>query len=423
MNVLKRVKEFLTFDKAGDFGINNVLPTAQQESLGVYKRVLEGQSRLNLPKVISGELARLVCLEFKSKIKGSKRGEFLDRQLGNFLPKLREITEAAAGLGGVVLKPYISGDGIGVSCVEPDMFLPTHTGSDGRILGGVFLDKTEKDGRIYTRLEAHRFCGDEYLIENKCFVSDKFGGAQREIPLFSVSEWKSIKPSVTISGLKTPLFAYFKMPSARASLPFGEAVFARAMSLIEDAEAQYGRILWEFESGERALYIDEAAVRRDEGGKRSLPDKRLYRMVNQENLFEDWTPQLRDVSLLNGLDEILRRIEFNTGLAYGTLSRVQNGDKTAEEIRASKQRSYAKVTEIQGALKTALLDLIAAMDALCDLYSLADKGEYSVAFEFDDSIVADRTREFDERLALFGAGVISKEELKNWYFGSVKNTE
>ena len=152
---------------------------------------------------------------------------------------------------------------------------------------------------------------------------------------------------------------------------------------------------------------------------KTLPDKRLYRLINQENLFSDWTPELRDVSIINGLDEIFRRIEFNCGLAYGTLSKVQASDKTAEEVRASKQRSYAKVSEIQAALKTALLELIGAMDALCDLYFLADKGDYSVNFEFDDSIVADRSREFDERMALFNAGIISGDDMKNWYFGKV----
>ena len=421
MNVLRKVKDFLgNKEQLDSFGITNAAPKSQQEKSLLYARLIQNSGKLALPKVISSELARLVALEFKSDIEGSKRAEFLSGEYKRFIPKIREACEDACSFGGVVLKPYVSGGRILVTCVTPDRFVPTEIGADGEILSGVFIDRMTMGGKVYTRLESHSFVGSEYAIENKCFISDRIGNCGREIPLATVEKWRDIKPRVTISGLKKPLFSYFKIPSNTTDLPLGEAVFARAIPLISDAEEQYGRLLWEFESGERALYVDEAAIRQNDEGKKSLPDKRLYRLINQENLFSDWTPEIRDAAIINGLDEILRRIEFNSGLAYGTLSKVQANDKTAEEIRSSKQRSYAKVCEIQNALKSALLDLISAMDALCDLYMLSEKGEYAVSFEFDDSIIADRNREFDERLAMVEAGIITKDEMKDWYFGKEK---
>ncbi|MBQ3038200.1 MAG: phage portal protein, partial [Clostridia bacterium] len=112
----------------------------------------------------------------------------------------------------------------------------------------------------------------------------------------------------------------------------------------------------------------------------------------------------------------LRSIEFNCGLAYGTLSDNRNVDKTAEEIRASKQRSYSMVCDIQNSLKNALLDLIYAMSVYCDMYSLAPKGECNTSFNFDDSIICDRAIEFDERLTLLEKGVLSPWEMRSWYF-------
>jgi len=419
MNVLKKVKEFLgTKEQLESFGIVNAASKLQQEKMALFSNVLKNPGKLSLANVISGEIARLVCLEFRSDIKGSDRAEYLSKQYKRLLPRLREITETAAGRGGVILKPYVSASGIDVTCVTTDTFVPTEISPEGRILGGAFIDRVMRDGRVYTRVECHGFSGSEYIIENKCFVSDRIGNCGKEIPLSLVKEWRKIKSRVAISGLAQPLFAYFKIPSCTDDLPLGEAVFSRSVKLIEDAEKQYRRLLWEFESSERALYVDEAAIRQNDEGKKSLPEKRLYRLINQENLFSDWTPEIREGAILNGLDEILRRIEFNSGIAYGTLSRVQTSDKTAEEIRSSKQRSYAKVSEIQRALKDALEDLVSAMNALCDLYKLSEKGEYHMYFEFDDSIVADRNREFDERLALVDAGIITKEEMRNWYFGN-----
>lgn len=163
--------------------------------------------------------------------------------------------------------------------------------------------------------------------------------------------------------------------------PLGMSVYSRATKLIADADKQYERLLWEFESGERALYVSEEAFRRDKNGNRVLPNARLYKLLNCENdeLFKDWTPSIRESEIIAGLDDILRKIEFNCGLAYGTLSNVQNVDKTAEEIRASKQRSYSTVAEIQNSLRNALSGLVKSMNVLCDLYELAPDGEYSVS--------------------------------------------
>ena len=55
--------------------------------------------------------------------------------------------------------------------------------------------------------------------------------------------------------------------------------------------------------------------------------------------YKVFAPPIRDKSLINGFNAILRRVEFNSGLAYGTLSDLNTVDKTAEEIKTSKQRS------------------------------------------------------------------------------------
>ena len=159
-------------------------------------------------------------------------------------------------------------------------------------------------------------------------------------------------------------------------------------------------------------------MERDEAGNAILPDKRLYRMLvtDDNTLFEDWSPELREAGILAGLDRILRSIEFNCGLAYGTLSDVQNVDKTAEEIKSSKQRSYSTVLDIQNSLKKALSEIVEIMDIYCDIYSICQKGEYSINFEFDDSLVVDRNSELNEKLLLLDKKIIKPWELRAWYF-------
>ena len=91
------------------------------------------------------------------------------------------------------------------------------------------------------------------------------------------------------------------------------------------------------------------------------------------------------------------------------------GDKTAEEIKASKQRSYTTVCDIQNSLKRALYELIEVLDIYVDIYDLAPRGKYSVSFNFDDSIICDRAREFSERISLVDKGIIAPWEMRAWY--------
>ena len=165
--------------------------------------------------------------------------------------------------------------------------------------------------------------------------------------------------------------------------------------------------------------MDETALRRDFAGRPILPDQRLYRTLNtgDDTLFQDWSPQLREAELSAGLDKIFQRIEFNCGLAYGTISDPKSVEKTAEEIRSSKQRSYATVVDIQQALKHALEELVYAMDVWCTLYELAPAGELSVSFRFDDSLVSDRSAEFAEKTALLQTGILKPWEFRAWYMG------
>jgi len=376
---------------------------------------------LGLASAISAEFARLVTIEMKSEIHGNERADFLNSTYQNIVNQARRFTEIACAKGAIVLKPYVKNNKIFIDYIEPEDFCPLSFDGDGNITSAAFCDRLYKDDTIYTRIEEHRL-GERYVITNRVFKSNSSGELGKEISLKQIPEWESLRDYAEISGINTPLFAYFKMPMTNifnSDSPLGVSVFARAVDLIKDADIQYSRLLWEFESGKRALFIDESAVTRDKFGRKVIPDTRLYRMLNTDDdtLFKDWTPQIRQNELIEGLNRILRSIEFNTGLAYGTISDVQSNDKTAEEIRASKQRSYSTVTDIQGALKKALSELVYIMNVWCSIYNLAPEGKYELSFDFDDSILADRALEFSEKRQLVEMGIMTPWEFRMWYFG------
>lgn len=428
VNLIKKVMSIFEIKSTLDgLGIKTAASDTMEEKIKQWNNMYQDTGALALPSAICSELARLVCLELKTKVTGSKRAEFIDECYQGFISNVRRECEYALAGGGVIFKPYFDGEKIFVDTIKAGSFIPTAIDDAGKIRACAFLEKAKRNDTYYTRVEYHQMTDEGYRVCNYAYSSASSGTLGKRISLTDYQPWSRLSDEVTIANLKNPLFAYFKTPMANPfdrESPLGISAFAKAEGLIHDANEQYKRFLWEFESGERAVYVDEGAFKKDKNGKILFPEKRLYRALStgQDEFFKDWTPTLREEDIRKGLNEILRKIEFTVGLAYGTLSDAQQNDKTAEEIKSSKQRSYATVCDIQNALKTALTDLIEAIDSTVDLYRLYEDGEINVSFEFDDSIIADRKTEFEEKKLLVSMGIMQPWELRAWYFGEDEET-
>lgn len=374
---------------------------------------------LNLPATIAGEIARAVTIEMKQEISGGPRAVFLQEQFDPVFHKLRQMTELGVAKGGMIMKPYVYNGRINVDFVQADQFFPIEFDVNGNITSCVFSDQRIIGDKFYVRLESHVMDGDSCVITNKAFKSDARDDLGNEVDLDTVPIWADIEPEATIQGVEKPLFAYFKFPLANTidtTSPLGVSCYSRAVEMIEQADKMWSDLMWEFESGQRALFVDVLAFGKDSAGKPILPNKRLYRTIEsgstEGEFFQEWTPTLREQNILAGLDAVLKKIEFSVGLAYGTLSDPNTIEKTATEIVSSKQRSYATITDTQKALERALNELLVAMDIWATLESLAPKGKYAVKFEFDDSVVVDKEAQMVSDMRMVTAAIMSKVEFR-----------
>lgn len=391
----------------------------------------ESVKTLNLPAVLSAELARMTTLEMKSELSGSERAEFLNPFYQNVLNDIRTVTEFACAMGSVCLKPYVTDGKIAVDYVKADSFLPLDYNMNGNLCGGAFVSRIMKGKHCYTRIERHSFENRIYRITNSVYESGNICELGQEVPFGKVSEWAGLEPLTELKGIRYPLFSCFKMPFANHldfSSPMGVSVFSRAVDLIEQADRQYSRLLWEFEGGELAVDASVDALRYDKkhrNGRLPQLKERLFRGLDIQNgdkdLYEVFSPRLRDQSLINGLNEILIRIEDACGFARGTVSNLNDtAARTATELKSMKQRTYALVCDTQKSLRQALEGLVLAMDELCDLYHLSPEGEVLANFEFDDSVIADRETEFKEKQQLVLCGMMQPWEFRSWYFGETE---
>lgn len=423
-----------------DIAISSKLETKIREWGNIYENKAPWLNKdvksLELGSSIASEFVRLTTAEMKTEITGSARATFLQEQYKKIFKLLADNLEIGNAKGGLILKPYVKNGQIYVDFIQQGLFYPISFDDTGKIISIVFATQKIEGNYIYTRLEYHRLEGTYYYISNTAYKSNNSSSLGKNIKLSEVPEWKDIEKEVKIENIEKPLFAYYKPPIANnvdAKSPLGISVFAKATNLIKDADEQYGRVMWEYEGSEKAIYASIEALKpkkeviRDGEEKRvkwETPKlkERLFRAIdisktNGEDFFQDYSPEIRDEAFWRGLNKILERIEFNVGLAYGTLSEPAFSDKTATEIKTSKQRSYVTVSRMQENLQTTFEDLIYAMDILATLYSLAPLGIYQTSFKWGDSVLTDTQVEQTMQLQEVGQGLRSKLRYIMWRYG------
>ncbi len=415
---------------ANAVGVDIVESSTMKDSLYAWQDMYYNQSAwlkrrvesLELPSAIASEFSRLTLSEFSATL----NDKILDRHFQRLIDKLNIYVELACAFGGVLIKPYNSNGSILVDLVSQLNFVPVSYNQD-TLVSAICPEYLAKGNNVYTRLEYHTYNRAEHThtVQNMCYHSKALNDLGKKCNLADVPEWANILPSKVYPNVDRPLFSYFKMPFANnidKDSPLGVSVFAKAKNLIKQADIHWERILWEFESSERAIDATEDIFRFDDNHQPILPKgrERMFRtydiQANAKPFIETFSPEIRDTSLFNGLNRIFQRIEFNCGLAYGTLSDISTVEKTAEEIKTSKQRSYTNVCAIQKNLENSLSDL-AYIYGYYNQYYNGINTDVSLTCTFGDSVLEDSEKEFQRRLQMVSAGILSKEKFVSWYFG------
>lgn len=406
---------------------------------------------MNLPALIASEIARQVTLEVKWNITGktpeptsdddtpeatdNPRSQYLKAEFEKLMLVLRQKLEQGCAAGGMAVRPYPKDGHIYFGWTMAWSCYPVAFDNNGGLSDIIFRDTYQEGKTTYTRLERHTMQPNgDLTITQRCFKSENNKDVIGvEVPLDSVDAWKDLKPEVVLHNTDGQMFGWFKVAAANnvdVESPMGISVFHKAIDVIKQADFQYSRLLWEFEGSELAIDVDPLALRPQPNAysgvgeqKFEMPklNDRLFRGVNVgEDKYNVFSPSIRDQSLLNGLNRLLMQIEDLTGLSHGTLSDAPLEARTATELRILRQRTYATIADNQVALEQCLRDVIRAMDKFATIYNLAPKGDYEVSFEWDDSILTDRTQEMGERLELLSQGVIDRIEMRQWYTGETE---
>lgn len=381
-----------------EFDVTPAISREAMQDINLWYSLYVGQApwithdviSLNIPAAICRELARPTLAELEVTIEGSA-GNYLMEQFNTAKKRFQPALETFLALGGGAFKPYIFNNRILVSYCSPNTFQPTRFDISGECVGGVFKEGIKSNGQYYVKLESHEFENGRYIIRNRAFESTQSGSVGRPVALNTVPEWADLQEETPIEGIEYPLFSYFRTPRANKLNPdsgVGVSMYADAVELIRQADTQWERLQWEYKSGERKIFGERSQVNIERFGKDRLYAFGPFYSENGD-LLHEFSPEYRDSSVYAGFQSILKQIEFNVGLAFGTISDPMSVERTATEVEATKQRMYTTIEGIKTNLESTLDGLIYAMSVMAGLYGLAPSGDYSVTYEWGDSILED----------------------------------
>lgn len=406
-----------------DAAVSEVMNDKINEWLNAYRGLApwtdDYVKSLRIEESICREFADIVLSEMTLKVSNKKLDEIMQKNLS----MITENLQSGLALGSFVLKPLGEDK---AEFVTADKFIPLSFSDEGKVDDIVFIsEKVENENSIYYRFERHTLDVNGLTIRNYAYHSHSKGSLGIQCSLSEVYSWRNLPEEITFPSDRVD-FGYFRNPiKNEIDGSFnGVSVFDSAMELIKKADVQFGRLEWEFESGERAINVDITALEpvpsRDSKGKVTYKtpklNKRLYRGLpidaGNGDFYKEFSPEFRDQNIINGLEQILRKIEFVVGLSYGDLSNVQNVEKTAEEIKQSKHRKYNRVNAIERNLQTCIEDFVYGLS----FYNSLTKSGYTVNCSFADSILTseETERKQDAQDVAMGAMLLWEYRMK-WY--------
>ncbi len=396
-------KNMFDYNKViSDFNLDTETSKEMLDAIKIWSDIFNGnaswQSKevksLHIAKTTCEKVSKAVTIEFKSSCSDKN----IDKIYQRFIRNIRKYTEYGIAKGSMFFKPTYENGKIKVTVIQGDKFIPFKFDDTGELLGIIIIDQFTKGNDVYTRLEYNELIDTSVHIKNIAYKGQGNGVVlSTKIDLKSVEKWKDLEEVAQIDNVDRLIGGFFTMRNANTidnNSPMGVAIFHNAIGTLEEIDKQFSRTLWEYEGSELAIDADVSLFEPDKNGKPKLPKgkNRLYRMLDSESE-KEWnvfSPEIRDTSLFNGLNELLRQAESEMGLSFGVLSKMDNIAKTATEIESSKQDYYVTVSDIQTSLQTAIEDLIYGIYVLCKLYGIPVANSYDTSFSWDDSILKDK---------------------------------
>ena len=376
---------------------------------------------ISITSILADRLATLIVADSDIDVTGTNKAKILDDIAKKYFKvKLKQSTATAIGTGDCLIVPITDGKGFAVDIIENNDFAVISSLGDTIYSVVIKRDEFTRNNKIYKRYEYHGLEDINGIticrIYRYGYVNDK------EVSLESVPEWADIPPETIIPNVNRLDFGRIKCPTVNRehiNSVQGVPITYGLDQAVEKAKESYYRFNEEYKRKQTRIFAGKQLFTKDKDNNVVLPDNSVYQAVRTDidgNLpIKEFSPDLRYEGLKGGVDFNFKMLEMFCGLSAGVLTDVESDLATATAIRASMNNTFAFINTMRKIIENGVDDLIYAIAMIINANSQNGVvGDYSIKYDWDDSLSENSTETFNMMLQSQGIDAISKAELRSW---------
>lgn len=378
-------------------------------------------NNISLTAAIASRIATITLIDSDVNVVGNnQRAQALNdilQEMEN--TQLKTAIEVALGTGDCLIKPYTDGKDIGYTLIPSPNFMVVQSIGNKIKSCLVKADQVEVSNHIYERVEYHQLLestGVPYLeIQQMAFKDGK------QVPLSEVSRWADIEEITQILNINRMLFGRIKCPMVnRGDINSinGVPVTYGMDKVLDNAVSAYDRFNQEMEDKETMIFADKTILGKDNNGNTVLPigKRKLFQAmrggIDSSQLIHEYSPEIRDSSLNEGIQQNFKMLELLAGLSAGILTPPTSNFATATEMKTNLQMSFAFIQNIRKSIESCIKDVIYSTNAIMNRNNITPIGSYEVVFNWSDSYIENMTERFTALLQGEAIGAVDRAEVR-----------
>lgn len=415
-------------------GVRDMTSTAMARAIREWYRLYFGDPypgtdpSQRLACAIVAKLERVIFGEYRAQLSQSAQPFYTHTLAGLESIRRQAVQQLLVG-GEVLLKPVPGVEGLDWVVLPRCNYIPLGRDCQGKILDLGTVEQREEGGYIYRLLERRTLTGQGMMkVENRLFRSRERGSYGVQVALDTLDCYRGLEPQYTCPAplkglgmvqLKSPLLNCVDFSCE------GVSVYAPAVDLIRAVDRNEAQMNNEFENGASRILVsaDLLTVRRDSAGRavKRLQDTVFTALdeAPEEVPITVFSPQLRHESYLARKRDALRSIESLIGLARGTLSDVEQTQRTATEIADSRAEYALTAQDYQEVWQKALEEGLKLAGWLGKAYGYTGQEyrEGELAVDWGNGLLYDQEKDWQQLIQMAGSGVLKPELLLAWKYG------
>lgn len=386
---------------------------------------------LGMAKKVAEDWANLLMNEkVKITVEGDKEQKYIDDifERNDFEVNANELQEKGAARGTYAIVPRIMnlsvsengvafGGEIALDYVTAEHIFPlSWRGRD--ISECAFATTLVSDGKKYLYMQLHvKPDGKYYTIINKMYsaVNDTLSDAN----LSEVKGYENVAEIIP-TGSDQPQFVIGRYNIANNitdNNPMGISVYANAIDCLKGVDVAFDSYINEFVLGKKRIIVKPAVTKTLEGESVFDPNDITFYVLPED---------LKDGAIIDPIDMKLRTTEHTEGLQnqLNVLSskcgfgeqhyKFDNGNvSTATQIISENSEMFRTIKKHEILLNSFIVELCRILLRLGNTYLNAGlKEDVEISVDFDDSIIEDKTADFEKDMRLLNAGIMNDWEFR-----------